>query len=98
MVHLLIPVPDTTDPALAPARVGFVVSKAVGGAVDRNLVKRRLRDVMRTRVDDLPDGALAVVRALPAARGAAYAELRDAVDRSLGVAIRRQSRQGTVRS
>ena len=54
MVHLLIPVPDTTDPALAPARVGFVVSKAVGGAVDRNLVKRRLRDVMRTRVTTCP--------------------------------------------
>jgi ribonuclease P protein component len=31
----------------APARVGFTVSKKVGGAVERNRVRRRLREVVR---------------------------------------------------
>lgn len=90
VVHLLVPASDPHDPTPAPARVGFVVSKAVGGAVQRNLVKRRLRDIMRTRVSDLPDGALAVVRALPPSSQAGYAELSDAVDRSIDMATRRQ--------
>ncbi len=38
----------------SPTRAGFVVSKAVGGAVVRNKVKRRLRHLMRERVDQLP--------------------------------------------
>ena len=31
----------------APARVGFTVSKRVGGAVERNRIRRRLREVVR---------------------------------------------------
>ena len=42
VVHVLLhAAPAVTDPA--PARVGFVVSKAVGNSVVRNRVKRRLR-------------------------------------------------------
>ena len=48
-----------------PTSVGFVVSKAVGSAVDRNRVKRQLRHLMRERVDQLPQGTKVVVRALP---------------------------------
>jgi ribonuclease P protein component len=33
-----------------PARVGFTVSKKVGGAVERNRVRRRLREVVRLSV------------------------------------------------
>ena len=47
--------------------VGFVVSKAVGPAVVRNRVKRRLRHLMRERVDQLPAGSRLVIRALPQA-------------------------------
>lgn len=46
-------------------RVGFVVSKAVGGAVVRNRVKRRLRHLVRDRLDGIPADARVVVRALP---------------------------------
>jgi ribonuclease P protein component len=46
--------------------VGFVVSKAVGPAVVRNRVKRRLRHLMRARIDQLPAGSRLVIRALPA--------------------------------
>jgi ribonuclease P protein component len=65
------------------ARVGFVVSKAVGPAVTRNLVKRRLRHLCRDRVADLPAGSLLVVRALPPAAHAGYAELAAELDRCL---------------
>lgn len=47
------------------ASVGFVVSKAVGSAVVRNRVKRRLRHLMRARVELLPAGSRLVIRALP---------------------------------
>lgn len=49
---------------IPPTRVGFVVSKAVGNAVTRNRVKRRLRHLVAERVHD-PLAALVVVRALP---------------------------------
>lgn len=38
----------------APARAGFVVSKAVGNAVVRNRVRRRLRHLVRERLAALP--------------------------------------------
>lgn len=57
-------------PARRPPRVGFVVSKAVGSAVVRNGVKRRLRALMRDRLEALPCGARAVVRANPSSAGA----------------------------
>ncbi|WP_425358490.1 ribonuclease P protein component [Beutenbergia cavernae] len=72
----------TTD-AGEPPRVGFVVSKAVGGAVVRNRVKRRLRAVLMHRVTDLLPGTLVVVRALPPSANATSAELERDVDGSL---------------
>ncbi|MCW2790350.1 MAG: rnpA [Aeromicrobium sp.] len=63
--------------------VGFVVSKGVGSAVDRNRVKRQLRHLMRERVDALPTGSRVVVRALPAANGAGSATLAEHLDAAL---------------
>lgn len=48
------------------SRAGFVVSKAVGGAVVRNRVKRRLRHLMRGPLSGTPHSVDVVVRALPA--------------------------------
>jgi ribonuclease P protein component len=70
----------------AAARVGFVVSRAVGPAVTRNLVKRRLRHVLSQRLSELPPGARVVVRALPASAGASSARLDAAVGRALASA------------
>jgi ribonuclease P protein component len=81
VVHLLGPDPD--HGTRAPARCGFVVSKAVGNAVTRNRVVRRLRPLVRKRLPDLPEGSLMVVRALPAAAGASSSELSAALDRCL---------------
>ena len=71
-------------------RVGFVVSKAVGNAVTRNRVKRRLRHLARERVTSLPGSGVLVVRALPAASAASYADLGSDLD----VAWRRLERPG----
>ena len=65
------------------ARVGFVVTKAVGNAVVRNRVKRRLRHAARARIALLPAGTLLVVRAQPASATASYAELAADLDRCL---------------
>jgi ribonuclease P protein component len=69
--------------AEAPARVGLIVSRAVGPAVTRNRVKRRLRAAMRPRLDSLPPGSLVVLRANPPAAGASARELVDDLDSAL---------------
>lgn len=63
--------------------VGFVVSKAVGSAVDRNRVKRRLRHLMRERLDRLPSGSRIVVRALAPSAVASSDTLGFQLDRAL---------------
>jgi len=59
------------------------VSKAVGGAVVRNQVKRRLRHLVRDRLSALPPGSLVVVRALPGAGDADHAHLARDLDAAL---------------
>jgi ribonuclease P protein component len=63
--------------------VGFVVGRTVGAAVTRNRVKRRLRHLMRSRVDRLARGSLCVIRALPPAAGADYRHLERDLDAAL---------------
>jgi ribonuclease P protein component len=82
VVHLFSPSGAQPDDA-EPARVGFVVNKAVGNAVLRNRVHRRLRAVMAARISELPAGSLTVVRALPAAATSSYDELVADVDGAL---------------
>ncbi|MET9635070.1 ribonuclease P protein component [Streptomyces virginiae] len=65
------------------SRAGFVVSKAVGNAVIRNRVKRRLRHLVRERLSQLPAGSLVVVRALPGAGDAGPDELARDLDAAL---------------
>ena len=48
-------------------RIGFVVSGALGNAVSRNRVKRRLRHLAAAQLADTPAGMDLVVRALPRA-------------------------------
>lgn len=72
-----------------PARVGFVVGRAVGGAVVRNTVRRRLRHMVASRVDELPPGARVVVRALPAAAAAPRPTLAADLNGTLTTAVRR---------
>jgi len=73
-----------------PAKVGLVVSRAVGSAVVRNRVKRRLRELMRRRLASLPGGCLLVLRAHPAAAGVRQADLAADLDLVIGRLLRRQ--------
>jgi len=85
VVHLAVD-PDPATPSTGGPRIGFVVSRAVGNAVARNRVKRRLRHLAGEqlgRLASLPGSVVLVVRALPAAAGATYAELGADLDRCL---------------
>ena len=103
VVHLLPGRPDAPEGRASdgraqaggspPPKVGFVVSRAIGGAVVRNRVRRRLRHLARAHLDRLPPGSLLVVRALPAAASAPYAKLA----RDLTAALAALDRSG-VRS
>lgn len=71
VVHVLPADPESPR----ASRVGFVVSKAVGNAVVRNRVRRRLRHAAAEQASSWASGELVVVRALPAAATASYADL-----------------------
>ena len=73
-----------------PARIGFVVSRAVGGAVVRNRVRRRLRHLARGYLGSLPEGSLLVVRANPRAATARQADLAAELDLVIRTLLRRQ--------
>ncbi|HWV79036.1 MAG TPA: ribonuclease P protein component [Isoptericola sp.] len=98
VVHLLVD-PDAGPEAGvgavaggAPSQVGLVVSKAVGNAVHRNQVKRRLRHIAAAHLPALPAGARMVIRALPASSGATYAELDRDLESCLDRAVARARR------
>ncbi|WP_280444515.1 ribonuclease P protein component [Nocardia brasiliensis] len=68
------------DPAGASIRVGgprfgLIVSKAVGNAVIRHRVARRLRHMCHQMISELPSDTDVVIRALPGAAHAPSAEL-----------------------
>ncbi|MFF2346113.1 MULTISPECIES: ribonuclease P protein component [Pseudarthrobacter] len=58
-----------------PSRIGFIVSKSVGNAVVRNLVKRRLREAGAASLREHGTGLAIVVRALPASASASWDQL-----------------------
>jgi len=64
----------------------------VGGAEVRNLVRRRLRHLVRDRLADLPPGTDLVVRVLPPAAGRPYDDLAVDLDAVL-IAVRRPRRE-----
>lgn len=65
------------------ARLGVSVGRKVGGAVERNRVKRLLRDAFWACADDLPDGHDFVVVARPEAGELAEREGEAGVEGSL---------------
>jgi ribonuclease P protein component len=86
--HLLVR--RSAGGAVEPARIGFVVNRAVGGAVVRNKVRRRLRHAARGYLRSLPAGSLLVVRASPQAATARQADLAAELDLVIETLLRRQ--------
>lgn len=64
-------------------RIGLVVSKAVGGSVDRHRVSRRLRHVVGDMIGELAAEDRIVIRALPGSRDVASARLRGELERGI---------------
>ena len=67
-----------------PVRFGFIVTKAVGGAVTRNLVRRRLKAVGYELLPALGSGRDVVIRALPGSDQASWASLHAELADGLG--------------
>ena len=65
-------------------RLGLSVSRKVGGAVARNGVRRRLKEIFRASIPAIAEGVDLVVSARPAAADAGYKELDEEFARALG--------------
>ncbi|MCV7420678.1 ribonuclease P protein component [Mycobacterium yunnanensis] len=90
VVHALKSSEATTE----SPKIGLVVAKSVGSAVQRHRVSRVLRHVARGVLDELGPGDKVVIRALPGSNAATSSRL----DEELRAAVRRvNSRAGARR-
>lgn len=78
VVHALHEGTDATGP-----RVGLIVSKAVGNAVERHRVSRRLRHAARTVIPKLDATDLVVIRARAGSSEAPSPRLEQQLQRAL---------------
>ncbi|MFV8048339.1 ribonuclease P protein component [Mycobacterium sp. 48b] len=78
VVHALHEGTDATGP-----RVGLIVSKAVGNAVERHRVSRRLRHVARTVIPQLDATDRVVIRARAGSSEAPSSKLEQQLQRAL---------------
>ncbi|QPK83262.1 ribonuclease P protein component [Corynebacterium qintianiae] len=91
---LVVHISARTDIALAGGpRFGLVVSKAVGNAVVRHRVSRRLRHVLLGGVDKLARELDIVVRALPPAAEATSAELKKDFEQAAAASLKKLAKQ-----
>ena len=65
------------NPATDAAKVGLIVSRSVGSAVQRHRLARRLRHIARGIVDTLDRSEQLVIRALPSGRDVGSARLAE---------------------
>lgn len=73
--------PDSGGPARAAARLGLTVPRAVGGSVERNRIKRRLREAFRLHRAELDPGWDIVLNPRRAALQAPFGDLERAIQK-----------------
>ena len=80
------PPPQQTKTGFAgdpgPARVGFTVTRAMGTAVERNRIRRRLREAARLNLGTVGNAVDVVIHPKKSAQAAGFAELREEIARA----------------
>jgi ribonuclease P protein component len=90
---LVIYVHRGNDMATNAPKVGLIVSRSVGSAVQRHRLARRLRHVARGLIYRLDESERLVIRALPSSRDVTSARLAE----ELRAGLRRIESAGAVR-
>ena len=93
------PNPDspTDNPAssgMPTRRVAFLLPRGVGNAVERNRLKRRLREIYRRNKDRFPAGHDCLIRPTAAAGRLSFAELLEETRQAAGRVWRRSPING----
>ena len=84
--YLLRPVLHAACVSSAPGpRIGFTVGRVLGGAVQRNRIKRRMREAVRANLSALKVPADVVINPKKSALTAEFSQLRDEVARAFSV-------------
>lgn len=80
------------------ARVGLTVGKILGKAHERNRIKRRIREVLRRHVDQLPFGGDLILHPQRSVLTLEFAKLEEEIVRILLQANAELSRSNSIRS
>jgi ribonuclease P protein component len=83
---------DEDDDATGP-RVGFTVGRVLGGAVQRNRIKRRLREAVRHNLASLALAVDVVINPKKSALVAEFSILNDQLARAFQVIAENESRR-----
>lgn len=78
-------------------RVGFTVGRALGGAVERNRIRRRLREAVRLHLGELSVSADVVLNPRKSVLKADFAELRREIAGAFRAITKKGARMGDSR-
>ena len=95
ITHAVFSAPEVSagsSETVAPARFGFIISKAVGNAVTRNLIRRRFKTIVERQLANGIAGIDIVFRVFPKVTEASFEQLEADVTRALARVTRERER------